>query len=192
MPAENEHREGEKQPAPDSNGEPGFLASQQTREATSWMPWIVAAAVVIVGAIILFVVGGRGNTNASTAGTGLAPAAPYAANLPITNLQMSESSSFSGAKVTYVDGHIGNTGTQTVDAITVQVGFHSETGEYAQRLSLPLSLIRAREPYVDTQPVAAAPIAGGQSRDFRLIFDSVPAEWNQQYPEIRIISVHVQ
>ena len=69
------------------------------------------------------------------------------------------------------------------------MGFHSDTGEFAQRLSFPLSLIRTRDPYVDTQPVSAAPIAPGQSREFRLIFDSIPAEWNQQFPEIRIISV---
>jgi hypothetical protein len=42
---------------------------------------------------------------------------------------------------------------------------------------------------VDTQPVSAAPIEPGQTRDFRLIFDTMPADWNQQIPEIRIISV---
>jgi adenosylcobinamide amidohydrolase len=57
-------------------------------------------------------------------------------------------------------------------------------------LAVPLSLIRTRQPYVDIEPVSAAPIEPGQQRDFRLIFDTVPADWNQQYPEIRVISVH--
>jgi hypothetical protein len=120
----------------------------------------------------------------------MAPADPYAASLPISGLQMSQADTFSGSKVTYVDGQISNTGNRTLTAITVQVGFHSDVGQYAQRLAVPLSLIRTRQPYVDIEPVSAAPIEPGQQRDFRLIFDTVPADWNQQYPEIRVISVH--
>jgi hypothetical protein len=172
--------------------EPGFLASQQTREATSWIPWIVAAVVVIVALGTLILLGGHGAPQSGSAGTGMAPADPYATNLPISGLQMSEATSFSGAKVTYVDGQITNNGNQTLSAITVQVGFHSDVGQFAQRLALPLSFIRTREPYVDLEPVSAAPIAPGQSRDFRLIFDIVPAEWDLQYPEIRVISVHAK
>ncbi len=55
--------------------------------------------------------------------------------------------------------------------------------------TLPLSLIRTREPYVDTQPVSGAPLKPGDERDFRLIFESLPANWNMQMPEIRIIQV---
>ena len=169
--------------------DPGFLASHQTREATSWLPWIVAAAVVILGLGILVVVGGRSTPGDSAAGTGMATADPYAAKLSISGLQMSEATSFSGAKVTYIDGQIANTGDRTLTAITVQVGFHSDVGQFAQRVALPLSFIRTRQPYVDTEPVSAAPIEPGQTRDFRLIFDTVPADWNLQFPEIRVISV---
>jgi hypothetical protein len=178
------------EPSPKSDEEPGFLVSQQTREATSRLPWIIAAAVAIVALGVWILVGGRGNPDLPSGGTGMAPADPYAASLPITGLQMSEADTFSGAKVTYIDGQIANTGNRTLTAITVQVGFHSDVGQYAQRLAVPLSLIRTRQPYVDIEPVSAAPIEPGQQRDFRLIFDTVPADWNQQYPEIRVISVH--
>ena len=165
-----------------------FLASQQTREATSWLPWIVAAAAVILGLGALILFGGHPAQQAQS-GTGMAPGDPYAPSLTLDGLQMSEATSFSGAKVTYIDGQITNHGSRTLSAITVQVGFHSEVGQFAQRVSLPLSLIRTRQPYVDTQPVSAAPIEPGQSREFRLIFDTVPAEWNLQLPEVRVISV---
>ena len=118
----------------------------------------------------------------------MAPADPFA-SLTISGLQMSEANTFSGAKVTYIDGQIANTGNRTLSSITVQVGFHSDVGQYALRLAMPLSLIRTREPYVDIQPVSSAPIEPGQKRDFRLIFDTVPPDWNQQYPEVRVISV---
>ncbi len=176
-------------PEQDPNPEPGFLASQQTSEPTSWLPWIIAAAVVVVGIGIWILTGGRSVPQNQATGIGMASADPYAASLAISGLQMSEATSFSGAKVTYIDGQIANNGNRTLTAITVQVGFHSDVGQYAERLSLPLSLIRTREPYVDTEPVSAAPILPGQQRDFRLIFDSVPPDWNLQYPEIRVISV---
>jgi Protein of unknown function (DUF2393) len=176
-------------PAPEPKDEdPGFLAAHQTREVTSWMPWIIAAVVVVLGLGVLVVVGGR-NSPMSPTGTGMATADPYAPNLSISGLEMSEATSFSGAKVTYIDGRITNTGDRTLTAITVQVGFHSDVGQFAQRVAVPLSLIRTRQPYVDTQPVSAAPIGPGQSRDFRLIFDTVPPDWNLQLPEIRVISV---
>ena len=90
-----------------SGEDAGFLASHQTREATSWMPWIIAATVVIVGLGILVVAGGR-STPDSALGTGMASADPYAPKLAISGIQMSEATSFSGAKVTYIDGQITN------------------------------------------------------------------------------------
>ena len=162
MPAPEQ--KDEHSPKPDE--EPGFLASQQTREATSWLPWIIAAAVVVVGLGVWIVVGARTNPDTPSIGTGMAPADPYAASLPISGLQMSEADSFSGAKVTYIDGQITNTGNRTLTAITVQVGFHSDVGQYAQRLAVPLSLIRTRQPYVDIEPVSSAPIEPGSSAIF--------------------------
>jgi hypothetical protein len=53
-------------------------------------------------------------------------------------------------------------------------------------------LIRTREPYVDTQPVSAAPLKPGDGQDFRLIFESIPANWNMQLPEIRVIGVEAK
>jgi hypothetical protein len=174
-------------PAPESK-DPDFLSSQTTQEKTSWMPWIVAAVVLVVVVAVLAIAGGH-STPIAPVGNGMAPADPYAAKLSLTGLAMSEATSFSGGKVTYIDGQIANTGDRTLTAITVQVGFHSDTGEFAQRIAEPLSQIRTRQPYVDTQPVSAAPLEPGQTRDFRLIFDAVPSDWNLQMPEVRVIGV---
>lgn len=164
--------------------------SEGKQEQRNWLPWVVAGAVVAIGliALILFT-SHQHSAVAPQSATQLAPADPYASNLPITNLQMSESSNLAGGKVTYIDGHIANRGQQTVTGIMVQVAFRSYTGQFAQRETLPLNLIRTREPYIDTQPVSAAPLKPGDERDFRLIFDNVSPDWNQTYPEIRVIQV---
>jgi hypothetical protein len=54
---------------------------------------------------------------------------------------------------------------------------------------MPLKLIRVREPYIDVEPVSAAPLKPGDEREFRLVFDAVSADWNGAYPEIRILQV---
>jgi hypothetical protein len=148
-----------------------------------------AAGLAVLVVIIVLVLAGR---HKAATPTTVQPLAPYAANLPISQLAMSESTSLSGGKSTFIDGHIKNTGNQTVTGITVQVLFRNNEAMPPQIETLPLSLIRTREPYVDTQPVSAAPLKPGDERDFRLIFESLPPNWNMQMPEIRIIQVETK
>ena len=121
-----------------------------------------------------------------------APLDPYATSLPITNLAMSESSNLAGGKVTYLDGQIANSGNRTVTGITVQVLFRDPAHEVAQNETQQLKLIRMRQPYIDVEPVSAAPIKPGEQRDFRLIFDTVAEDWDGAYPEVRIVHVESQ
>jgi len=116
----------------------------------------------------------------------------YAASLPITGLAMSESANLTGGKVTYVDGHIANTGSRTVTGITVQVLFRTFAHEVAQNQTMPLKFIRMREPYIDVEPVSAAPLQPGGRQDFRLIFDALSPDWDGAYPEIRVLHVETK
>jgi hypothetical protein len=152
------------------------------------MAWGVAGLAVLVVVVVLVMMG----RHKAAAPTTVQPLAPYAANLPMSQLAMSESTSLSGGKSTFIDGHIRNAGNQTVSGITVQVIFRNDEAMPPQIDTLPLSLVRTREPYVDTQPVNAAPLKPGDERDFRLIFESIPANWNTQMPEIRIIQVETK
>jgi hypothetical protein len=152
------------------------------------MAWGAAGLAVLVVIIVLVLVG----RHKSAAPPTVQPLAAYAASLPLSQLAMSESTSLSGGKSTFVDGHIQNSGTQTVAGITVQVLFRNEEAMPPQIDTLPLSLVRTKEPYIDTQSVASAPLKPGDGRDFRLIFESIPANWNSQMPEIRIIQVETK
>ncbi|HEX4038164.1 MAG TPA: DUF2393 family protein [Acidobacteriaceae bacterium] len=171
-----------------SGSEPGlFQPPPAAREPRSTLPWIIAGgvAIVILGLVVAFAHRGE---PANPGGAGLAPADPYAASLPISRVQMSEANSMVGNN-TYIDGQITNTGDKVVTGITVQVAFRDATNQIVQKNTMAVNLIRTREPYVDTEPVSAAPIGPRQSAAFRLIFDHVAEAWNQNYPEIRIIQV---
>jgi hypothetical protein len=161
-----------------------FNPRQAEREPMSWTPWIIAAAVVILVAVILLI---STHHRKSAAINSLLAPAPYAGSLAISNIQMSESTSLSGGKVTYIDGHIKNTGPSTLTSATVQTVFANDEALPPQIETLPLTLIRTHEPYVDTQPVSTAPIAPGEDREFRLIFEAINSNWNGQIPVVRII-----
>ena len=148
--------------------------------------WVVAGLVVLALLVGLAVAGRRHPP--ATPNSAL-PLDPYAASLPITSVVMSESTSLSGGKSTFIDGHIHNSGNKTVTAATIQVFFRNDEGMPPSIEILPISVIRTREPYVDTQPISAAPLKPGDDRDFRLIFESIPGNWNVQLPEIHVVRV---
>jgi Protein of unknown function (DUF2393) len=154
----------------------------------NWLPLAVAAAVVIVVAATAVVVLEHRKPAASVTPISAATD-PYAASLPITNLAMSESTNLAGSKVTYVDGHVANQGPRTVTGVTVQVLFRNYAHEVAQNETQPLKFIRIRDPYIDVEPVSAAPLKPGGEQDFRLIFDTVSPDWDGAYPELRVIHV---
>jgi hypothetical protein len=147
--------------------------------------WLIAGAVVLATVAGLLLVGHRKTAEI----TGVQAPDSYASSLPLTQLQMSESTSLSGGKSTYIDGHIRNAGQATVAGVLVQVLFKNEEQLPPQVETVPLMLIRTHEPYVDTATVGANPLKPGDDREFRLIFESIPANWNMQMPEIRIIKV---
>jgi len=164
------------------------LVPPQAAQERNWLPMVVAAGVVLAVLVGLILIFGRGKSGPAVIPIS-APTDPYATSLAISGLQMSESPIGTGGKVTYLDGRIANNGSQTVTGITVQVIFRDPAHEVAWNESQPLRVIRTREPYVDVEPLAATPLKPGGEQDFRLIFDTVPQEWDGAFPEIRIIHV---
>lgn len=157
----------------------------------NWLPLGIAAAVVLIVAVAAILILQHGK-NGPTVSPVNAALDPYAANLPITHLQMSESGNLAGGKLTYLDGHIVNHGTRTVSGITLQILFRNAAHEVAQNETQAMKVIRTRDPYVDLEPLSANPLKPGDERDFRIIFDSVTPDWDGAYPEVRILHVQGQ
>ena len=154
----------------------------------NWLPIAVAAAIVVAVVIGLVVFYGHGKHGPQVMPTSTT-ADPYASSLPISQLAMSESANLAGGKVTYLDGHIANRGNRTATGITIQILFRNIAHEVAQNETQSLKLIRMRDPYIDVEPVSAAPLTPGGEQDFRLIFDAVSPDWDGAFPELRIIRV---
>jgi hypothetical protein len=164
-----------------STGSPDPLFKEQPQGKGFPTAAVAIAAVVVVIAVVALLVLGR-------RGSGPQGSSAYAANLELTNLQMSQSESLSGGKSTYMDGRIVNHGNQTVTGVTVQAQFGVDGGQ-PQTLTAPVAVIRTRQPYVDTEPLSTAPLAPGAQADFRLIFEGVADGWDQKTPSLKITQV---
>jgi len=166
---------------------PGLFSAPKPERSFPVVAVAIAAVAVAVVAGVLIVNAMR--HAGAPLPTTVQPVSAYADNLMVSNVEMSESTSISGGKVTYIDGHIVNKGDKTVTGVTVQVFFANDMELPPQIETVPLNLIRMREPYVDTEPVSAAPLAPNGEADFRLIFEDVPDNWNQQVPALHAIQV---
>jgi hypothetical protein len=172
-----------------SGGAPIFASKPGERGGFPAAVWGVAALIVVViaGALVF-----AGRKKPAAAPNTLQPPDAYGAMMPMSQLAMSDSENLTGGKLTYLDGHIHNMGGRSVTAVTVQVVFQNDEGLAPQIDTVPLTLIRMKEPYIDTEAVSADPLKAGDDREFRLTFETVPENWNTQMPEVRVIHTEVK
>ena len=114
---------------------------------------------------------------------------PYAANIKLSDFKMSAAENFVGATVSYIDGTVTNAGSETVTALQAEVLFKDELGQVVNDEPVPLKILRTGGPYPEAVDLRMAPLAPGQSQQFRLTFENISAQWNHQYPDIRITGV---
>lgn len=120
------------------------------------------------------------------------PVSPYIASLKLSDFKMSAAENFVGATVSYIDGTITNAGDKTTTRVVVEVTFKDDIGQVAQREELPLRVMRSNGAYLEPVDMSVAPLGPGQSQPFRLTFDSISAQWNRQYPEMKVTDVTVK
>jgi hypothetical protein len=119
-------------------------------------------------------------------------ASPYAASLKFSDFKMSAAENFIGSTVSYLDGKIANSSDKTVTRVVVEVVFKDELGQLVQQEEVPLRLLRETGPYTEPVDLSVMPLEPGQTQPFRLVFDSISAQWNRQYPEVRVTDVTVK
>jgi hypothetical protein len=152
---------------------------------SNWLPVLlgIVLVIVVVGLVAFF--------TRSQPRTAAAPH-PYASNVKLSDLKMSAAENFVGASVTYLEGTVTNTGDKTVTHAVVRVIFKDELGQVVGDESVPLHVMQPSGPYNDAVDLNVAPLAPGQSKPFRLTFESISAQWNHQYPGLQVTDVTVK
>ncbi len=156
--------------------------SPVAEERGLWRPILIGViiVVIIVGAIVL------GVREAPQKPQG---PPPYASLLKISDLKMSAAENFVGATVSYVDATVTNTGNKTVTHALVRAVFKDDMGQVVGDETLPLHVLQTSGPYPDVVDLGVSPLGPGQSKPFRLTFESISTQWNHQYPELEITDV---
>jgi hypothetical protein len=160
--------------------------SPGTQEPDRSRLFIVVAIAVVVGLVVLAAFLLREPVKAP-------PKIPaYAAKLNISDIKMSQAQNFVGASVTYIDGDLTNSGDRVVTHAVVRVTFQDLYGQVAQIEEVPIKLLQTSGPYPDKVDLAVAPLAPGESKPFRLIFEHVSEQWNQAAPALKITGVNLK
>jgi hypothetical protein len=162
----------------------GFTQPSPTAEEQSSSTPIIVLAVVVVFAlagIVALLLRSKPQTASGPP--------PYAANLKLSDFKMSAAENFVGATVSYIDGTVTNTGSQTVTHVALEIVFKDEMGQLAQREDIALKVLKSNGAYPEPVDLSVSPLGPGQSQPFRLTFESISAQWNHQYPEVEITAV---
>ena len=162
----------------------GFIQPSSVAEErdSNWRPVLIGVAlvVVVVGIVVLIL---------QKQPKGPPVPASYAPNLKISDMKMSAAENFVGATVSYLDGTVTNAGNKTVNHATMRVLFKDDMGQTVGDETVPIHVLQTSGPYPDVVDLNVAPLAPGQSKPFRLTFESISTQWNHQYPELQVTDV---
>ena len=104
----------------------------------------------------------------------------YAGRIRFLGIRMAHSTNFLNQEFTFVAGTILNGGGRAIVALQITIEFHDQFNQVilrdSERLIMP----------------PAPPIPAGQPRDFQVILERIPSDWNRQYPSIRVTGLILQ
>jgi len=157
-----------------------FSAAPPAEEGKPWVAIVFAAVIVVMALGLMFLVWHGPRRTASSGPP------PYAAQLVLSGTKTAQMQNFLGANVTYLEGTVSNSGDKTVTAATVEVTFSNSLNEVVQKEEMPMTILSKNGPYPEAVDLRISPLGARQTREFRLTFEHISADWNQQQPALRI------
>ena len=153
-------------------------------ERRSRFPWPLIA-LIVAGTILAIIIYALPRTPRAAPGptAGQVPDQPFAGQLQMKDLRLSESPI--GGQ-TYVYGEIQNTGSNAIGQVTVDAAFTDAQGHPLQRETRNIEFLNGDKGAPEVVTTALKP---GATTPFRVGFDALPAGWNHQVPQMRIVHV---
>ncbi len=97
--------------------------------------------------------------------------------LKLADVEMSAKESFAGSMLVEITGTITNAGARPVRLVEINCVFYDPVGQ---------SIMRERVPIVGARMGGLKP---GETKKFRLPFDTIPETWNQALPQLVIAQI---
>jgi hypothetical protein len=106
-----------------------------------------------------------------------AEARGYLKNLALSEVSMQANESYLKQEVVEINGKISNNGDRVVKLVEINCVFHDAYGQVVLRERVAIAGRKAG----DLRP--------GETKIFRLAFDSIPQSWNKQMPDLVIAQI---
>jgi hypothetical protein len=140
--------------------------------------------------VVAILIGGLGYLNKpapkpQTEGVASAEAKAYLPHLALSDVAMQATENFMQQQVVEVNGKISNNGPRPLASVEVYCLFYGVSGRELKRERLPI----VGGPTASVAPSGRTPLQPGDTRAFRLPFDSTPEGWNQAMPHLVIAQI---
>ena len=138
---------------------------------------IIAASVALLAVALAAFYLSRPARSGVSGGQASGEAKAYVGNLRLSDVTMQATENFMQQQVVEVQGTIANAGPRPLQTVEVYCLFRGVDGHEVGRQRLPIVHSNKR------------PLRPGETRGFRLPFDSVPDGWNQAMPAMMIAQI---
>jgi hypothetical protein len=139
--------------------------------------FIVAPVVLALGGGAFWWLDYQSRHQVSQRPTLTAEARGYLKNLALSDVSMQANESYLKQEVVEINGKIGNKGERVVKLVEINCVFHDPYGQVVLRERAAIAGRKAG----DLRP--------GETKNFRLAFDSIPQSWNKQMPDLVIAQI---
>lgn len=157
------------------------MVAKQVEEKTRPAPFnsalllILATVVLVTGTVFWFLF--LKAAPSQQPGILTPEAKAYTRNLGLSDVGMSAKESMMQATLVEITGKLRNGGDRPLSLVEINCVFYDPYGQVVLRERVPI--VRSRGPVLKP----------GESRDFRLPFDSIPQGWNQALPQLVIARI---
>jgi hypothetical protein len=104
----------------------------------------------------------------------------YRSEIEVSNARMSTATNGIGSTLYYLDAQLSNKGAKTVREVDLDLAFVDPFGDVVYR--------QTEHPIASKTP----PLAPGETEPLHIVFEHLPAEWNQGPPKIVVSRVSFQ
>ena len=150
------------------------------RRASGGFPTALAVTLAVAAAVavaVLLATRGGPRQEPAPVLTPEARAYVHAGYLGLSDVNMSAKQNFAGQTLVEVTGKITNTGNRMLKQIKLNCVFRDPSGRVVLRD--PVSIVKEQ----------LGGLKPGETKDFRLPFDTIPESWNQALPELVIAQI---
>jgi hypothetical protein len=148
------------------------------RRKTNYVPLaIVSILVVVIGAAAWFLLL-RGSGQPAQPAPLTPEAKAYVRNLGLADVEMQAKDNALGSTLVEITGKITNKGNRVLRSVELNCVFYDPYGQLVLRERVPIVRYKG-----------GAGLQPGETRSFRMPFDSIPSGWNQALPQLVIAGI---